>query len=114
MAHAWKHHVDRFCRQYLQLEPALDFPPGELLRLGAVQQSIYRRLFADDALSHAPPDRYRLRTLKALVARIEAAIDDWDEHVSGSVAARRLRALKGRGRGEAGKARLTSSSVGRV
>ncbi|OAQ90235.1 FAM86A protein [Purpureocillium lilacinum] len=80
MAHPWKHHVDRFCRQYLQLEPSLDFPPAEYLKLDTVQELIYERLFADDALLYAPPDRYRLRTLKQLIARIEASIDDWDEH----------------------------------
>lgn len=87
MAHPWKHHVDRFCRQYLQLEPSLDFPPAEYLKLDTVQELIYERLFADDALLYAPPDRYRLRTLKQLIARIEASIDDWDEHVSRSLAA---------------------------
>ncbi|KAJ6437255.1 FAM86A protein [Purpureocillium lavendulum] len=78
--HPWKHHVDRFCRQFLQLEQGLDFPPAEYLKLDAVQELIFQRLFADDALVYAPPDRYRLKTLKALVARIEASIDDWDEH----------------------------------
>lgn len=82
MARPWMQHVDRFCHQYLQLEPRLDFPPGDFLQLADVQDAIYTRLFADDAIQHGPPARYRLRTLKELVSRIEAAIDDWDEHVS--------------------------------
>ncbi|POR31818.1 Protein-lysine N-methyltransferase EEF2KMT [Tolypocladium paradoxum] len=80
MARPWMQHVDRFCHQYLQLEPHLDFPPGEVLKLADVQDAVYSRLFADDAVQYGPPERYRVRTLKELVSRIETAIDDWDEH----------------------------------
>ena len=73
--------VDRFCRQYLQLEPQLDFPDAHLLKEAEVQDSIYARLFAG-AVQYGPPPRYRLRTLKELVSRIEASIDDWEQHVS--------------------------------
>lgn len=41
---------------------------------------MYKKLFAPDALTCAPPLRYQLRILKELVSRIEASIDDWDQH----------------------------------
>ncbi|KAK3326963.1 putative methyltransferase-domain-containing protein [Cercophora scortea] len=77
-----QHQVRRFCQQYLQLEQALDFPDGEVLREEATQEVLYEKLFSDrgdDALLRPPP-RYELRILKELVARTEAAIVDWDEH----------------------------------
>lgn len=74
--------LDRFCRQYLQLEAHLDYPDGSVLREEEVQERLYLSLFAPGAVSHPPPPRYELRVLKELVARIEAAIEDWDEHVS--------------------------------
>lgn len=75
--------VDRFCYQYLQLEQTLTYPEPQHLRRSDVQDAIYERLFADDALSAGPPPlRYQLRVLKELVSRVEASIEDWDEHVS--------------------------------
>lgn len=74
--------VSRFCHQYLQLEHDLDFPHSSSLKTSEVQDALYNRLFADDALCFSPPQRYQLRTLKELMARIEASIDDWDEFVS--------------------------------
>lgn len=73
--------IDRFCRQYLQLEHELDYPPAALLREERVQDDLYRRIFSDGAVAHLPPPRYQLRVLKKLVKRIETSIDDWDEHV---------------------------------
>ncbi|KAK1756686.1 S-adenosylmethionine-dependent methyltransferase-like protein [Echria macrotheca] len=70
--------IDRFCAQYLQLEQTLDFPDAEHLRRVNVQELLYAHLFAD--VAHPPPPRYQLRTLKELVARVEAAITDWDQH----------------------------------
>lgn len=78
----WKHQVERFCRQYLQLESTLDYPQDTFLRLSDVQDAIYSNLFADGAVEYAPPVRYRFATLKELVSRIEASIDNWEEHVS--------------------------------
>ncbi|KAL6788958.1 putative methyltransferase domain-containing protein [Trichoderma sp. SZMC 28012] len=73
--------VDRFCYQYLQLEQHLDYPEPQNIRLPEVQDVIYQRLFADDSLPGGPPPlRYQVRVLKELVSRIEASIDDWDEH----------------------------------
>ncbi|KAM4057448.1 lysine methyltransferase [Hirsutella rhossiliensis] len=80
MTPSWAQLVDRFCRQYFQLEPELEYPPDQILRLAEVQDAIYASLFADSAVRCGPPERYRAKTLKDLVTRIEAAIDDWDEH----------------------------------
>lgn len=75
--------VDRFCYQYLQLEQTLTYPEPQHLRRSDVQDAIYDRLFADNALAAGPPPlRYQVRVLKELVSRIEASIEDWDEHVS--------------------------------
>lgn len=73
--------IDRFCRQYLQLERELDYPSAAFLRDERVQDDLYRRIFSDGAIAHPPPPRYQLRVLKELVKRIEASIDDWDQHV---------------------------------
>ncbi|KAK3369822.1 putative methyltransferase-domain-containing protein [Podospora didyma] len=72
--------IARFCRQYLQLDSSLDYPQDELLREEATQEVLYERLFADDAIALPKPPRYKLRVLKELVARTEAAIVDWEEH----------------------------------
>lgn len=72
--------IARFCRQYLQFDSVLDFPDSELLRNAATQEILYGWLFADHAVALPLPPRYRLRVLKELIAKIEAAIVDWDEH----------------------------------
>ncbi|KAI0891156.1 putative methyltransferase-domain-containing protein [Annulohypoxylon nitens] len=72
--------IDRFCRQYLQLERDLDYPSSTLLREADVQESLYNRIFADGVLDYPPPPRYQLRVLKELTSRIEASIEDWDSH----------------------------------
>ncbi|KAI1088736.1 putative methyltransferase-domain-containing protein [Rostrohypoxylon terebratum] len=74
------HAIDRFCRQYLQLERDLDYPSPTLLREADVQDTLYNRIFADGALDYSPPPRYQLRVLKELTSRIEASIEDWDSH----------------------------------
>ena len=82
--------IDRFCRQYLQLERELDYPAPTLLREQHVQEDLYRRVFssssdggaAADGAPPLPPPRYQLRVLKELVKRIEASIDgDWEQYV---------------------------------
>ena len=73
--------VNRFIRQYLQLESVLDYPDGSLLREADVQQTLFLQLFRDGALQHPPSKRYQMRVLMALSRRIEEAISDWDEHV---------------------------------
>ncbi|KAH6952821.1 hypothetical protein HG530_000565 [Fusarium avenaceum] len=72
--------VDRFCRQYLQLQPELDYPEPALLKTSQVQDEIYERLFAEGAVRYGPPPRFQLRVLKELMSRIEASIDDWEEY----------------------------------
>jgi len=74
--------IEHFCRQYLQLEPALKYPESHSLRCAEVQDAIYHRLFADGAVLFPPPPRYQLRVLKELISRIEDSIEDWEEHVS--------------------------------
>lgn len=77
--------IDRFCRQYLQLERELDYPAPTLLREQHVQEDLYRRVFSSDGGAVAtppPPPRYQLRVLKELMKRIEASIDgDWEQYV---------------------------------
>ena len=75
--------LDRFCRQYLQLQLELDYPDDIHLRNDAFQQSLYARLFVENTISHAPPQRYQLRVLKELTKRIERSIQDWEEEVGG-------------------------------
>lgn len=82
MGFDWQKEVDRFCHQYLQLEPNLDFPQAKFIRLPEVQDAIYKRLFVDGAVPYGPPPRYQTKTLKNLVSYIETSIEDWDEHVS--------------------------------
>ncbi|KAM0353021.1 hypothetical protein ACHAPU_001907 [Fusarium lateritium] len=72
--------VDRFCRQYLQLQPELDYPEPALLKTSQVQNEIYDKLFAEGAVRYGPPPRFQLRVLKELMSRIEASIDDWEEY----------------------------------
>ncbi|KAI1815766.1 S-adenosyl-L-methionine-dependent methyltransferase [Poronia punctata] len=82
-----------FRRQYLQLfQPEfLAWPHPQLLRRGDVQDWIFKNLFeeADEKQKnsdndkarrrHLPPERYQLRVLRSLVARIEKAIQDPEE-----------------------------------
>jgi hypothetical protein len=76
-----RRHLDRFCRQYLQVQLDLDYPDEEYLRNDVFQWSIYSRLFAEHAVEHAPPPRYQFRVLKELTKRIESSIVDWEEGV---------------------------------
>jgi protein-lysine N-methyltransferase EEF2KMT len=73
--------LDRFSRQYLQLQLNLDFPDDNCLRNDAFQQSLYSRLFSEAGIKNAPPVRYQLRVLKKLTERIEQSIQDWEEEV---------------------------------
>jgi len=77
--------ISRFCWQFLQLDPVLDFPDGELLRDAETQECLFDTLFAEDALAHPPPVRFQLRVLKEIIARIESSIVDWEQHVRDSI-----------------------------
>lgn len=76
-----KRQLNRFCRQYLQLHLDIDFPSEEHLRKSDLQEHIYARLYEDNAIKYAPPQRYQLRILKELTRRIEESIQDWEEDV---------------------------------
>lgn len=78
--------IRRFCFQFLQQEKLdrLDFPSTKLLRDSDAQEALCGLLFEEGALEHPPPRRYQLKTLKELLTRIEASIDDWDKYVSGT------------------------------
>ncbi|KAK2599018.1 hypothetical protein QQS21_005484 [Conoideocrella luteorostrata] len=79
MVPSWKQQVERFCHQYFQLETILTFPDAQFLRLDEAQDEIYHRMFNEEKSGIGPPDRYRVKTLKELVSRIESSIDDWDK-----------------------------------
>ncbi|KAK4546529.1 hypothetical protein LTR36_001746 [Oleoguttula mirabilis] len=70
-----------FRRQYQQLvEPDfLAWPPKQLLRDAGVQSWLYKRLFNAERNDRLPPERYQLRVLKLLLAKIEQAIEDPEE-----------------------------------
>ncbi|ORY69110.1 putative methyltransferase-domain-containing protein [Pseudomassariella vexata] len=70
-----------FRRQYLQLfEPDfLAWPPAQLLRNADVQGWLFNNLFNHEKNPHLPPQRYQVRVLKLLVAKIEKAIEDPEE-----------------------------------
>ena len=72
-----------FRRQYFQLfEPDfLAWPPEQLLRDPSVQAWLYRNLFSSDKSRYLPPERYQVRVLKSLVAKVEQAIEDPEEDV---------------------------------
>ncbi len=82
---AERHQLDRFCRQYLQAQLELDYPSKEYLRQHNFQQAIYRNLFHEDVVKHAPPVRYQFRVLKELIGRIEESVRDWEEEVTSSI-----------------------------
>lgn len=68
--------------QYFQLvdPPNLALPPGNVLVQPAVQQALYEQMF-DETLTPLPPATYRTRVLKLIIARIEEAITNPEEHV---------------------------------
>jgi hypothetical protein len=72
-----------FRRQYLQLlEPDfLAWPQPQLLRHGDAQAWLFKHMFDESRNAQLPPERYQLRVLRPLVARIEKAIQDPDEDV---------------------------------
>jgi len=70
-------------RQYLQLvEPnLLRWPDDAVLKAQEVQTWIFDHLFNSEMVSTLPPERYQLRVLKSLTARIERSIEDPEEDV---------------------------------
>ena len=74
--------LNRFNRQYLQLQLDLDYPDDDYLRNDDFQQCLHFRLFSENGVKNAPPARYQLRVLKELTRRVEQSIQDWEEEVS--------------------------------
>lgn len=72
-----------FRRQYGQLveHDFLAWPPKQLLRDAGAQTWLYRKLFDHERNSRLPPERYQLRVLKSLLAKIEQSIEDPEEDV---------------------------------
>ena len=75
--------IDLFRRQYLQMvEPdQMAIPTSNVIKLPEVQSALFRNIFEEDCLPHAPSDRYKLRVLRTLVGTIEKAIEDPEEDV---------------------------------
>ena len=70
-------------RQYLQLvEPQnLKWPDDATLKAPEVQSWLFKNLFDTANVTSPPPERYQLRTLKQLVAKLERSITDPEEDV---------------------------------
>jgi hypothetical protein len=70
-------------RQYLQLvEPSqLRWLEGSTLKQPQTQSWIYENFFDTNKIAHLPPQRYQLRVLKILIAKIEESIEDPEEDV---------------------------------
>ncbi|KAF2191476.1 hypothetical protein K469DRAFT_656402 [Zopfia rhizophila CBS 207.26] len=70
-------------RQYFQLvEPAhLRWMDTVILKAPNVQQWIYTNLFDSNKITSSPPERYQHRVLKALISKLEIAMDDPEEDV---------------------------------
>jgi hypothetical protein len=70
-------------RQYFQLvEPhQLRWPVDAVLKQSDVQAWIYHEMFDMEKIKSPPPDRYQLRVLKILVAKLERVMEDPEEDV---------------------------------
>ena len=69
-------------RPRLEFEPDfLAWPPEQLLRDPNVQAWLYRNLFFIDKNQYLPPERYQVRVLKPLMAKIEQSIKDPEDDV---------------------------------
>ena len=70
-------------RQYLQLIPSdlMILPCSRTLVAPENQSFIFERMFNLHTIDHPPPDRYRLRVLKKIIAHIEEGLQDPDQDV---------------------------------
>ena len=70
-------------RQYFQLvEPSqLTWPDDTTLKTPEVQSWLFSHLFDTANITSPPPDRYQLRILKQLIAKLERSITDPEEDV---------------------------------
>jgi len=77
----YQRQLNKFKRQYLQLQGKIIYPENQFLQDSNFQEALYKDIFLEGALKHPPPNRYRLRILKKLLQRIEESITDWEEQV---------------------------------
>lgn len=77
----FRRQLNKFKRQYLQLQGKIIYPDNQFLQDSNFQEAIYKEIFSEEALKHPPPNRYKLRILKELLQRIEESITDWEEQV---------------------------------
>ena len=70
-------------RQYLQLvEPSqLRWPDAQVLKRPEVQTWLFLQMFDESSIKSPPPERYQLRVLKLLIAKLERSIVDPEEDV---------------------------------
>lgn len=73
-----------FSRQYFQMLelPHLTWPSTRILRNSDHQEWMFEHMFDETSIQFPLPERYRLRVLKPLLARIEQSIVDPEEDVS--------------------------------
>ncbi|KAF2084090.1 hypothetical protein K490DRAFT_49959 [Saccharata proteae CBS 121410] len=69
--------------QYFQLLDLalLRWPDPSVLKQADAQSWLFETMFDRDAVRYCPPERYQVRVLKQLIARIESAIDNPEEDV---------------------------------
>ncbi|KAI1084334.1 putative methyltransferase-domain-containing protein [Whalleya microplaca] len=74
-------------RQYMQLfEPDfIAWPPPQLLKNTDVQRWLYKHLFDVSRYPKLPPARYQMRVLKQLIAKIEKAVQNPEDEISGEL-----------------------------
>ncbi|KAF2875301.1 putative methyltransferase-domain-containing protein [Massariosphaeria phaeospora] len=68
-------------RQYFQLVDPSKFkwPNDETIKIPTVQAWLFDNLFDLEKIQSPPPERYQLRVLKVLIARLERSINDPEE-----------------------------------
>ncbi|KAL7624534.1 hypothetical protein AAE478_006099 [Parahypoxylon ruwenzoriense] len=86
-------------RQYMQLfEPDfLAWPPPKFLKNTDVQAWLYKHLFDAGRNTRLPPERYQMRVLKQLIAKIEKAIENLQEDGISNELVTRLASFMSRG-----------------
>jgi hypothetical protein len=76
-----QYQLNRFRRQYLQLQVDIKYPDSQCLRQETFQNALFEEVFKEDATTYHPPQRYQIRVLKELNKRIVASITSWEEEV---------------------------------
>ena len=70
-------------RQYLQLvDPSqLRWPDAQVLKSPEVQHWMFLHMFDESSVKSPPPERYQLRVIKLLIAKLERSVVDPEEDV---------------------------------